>query len=376
MSALTALARLPTYARITILLLFIWICYSLSSHPRIIIAPIVETPIIKDPFGFSHRFYVLATTRWRSSHDWRIYDYDPPWLDLAGFRQIDGFAWEEGLETWHSRCGKFGEVPRNIHYWCKKGLNGSRIFKEEDWGEVVGEWRGEWVRYMEFTDSRKEKTGLASGVAKEGSVVLRVEEQDKSTEMLVRASRDEEYELGYVHEVWLNPMRALVREVAATLTIQDQTVPVYGVHWPLQGLLIMTTTSEKFAGIFGLPHLSLTWEYFTASQRLLCKTVLESKKGKKAAEVREDKGIGGNCEYVVYMQMHPLASAFTDGERAVSEIDRKQKCVDGDAPEVQMSIVVFSPDCGFILESKVPAGFEPTDRQHLVCKGARRAVEC
>jgi hypothetical protein len=144
-----------------------------------------------------------------------------------------------------------------------------RSYLKRKTGEVVRERKGEWVRHMEFTDSRKEKTRLAFGVAKEGSVVLRVEEQNKSAQMLVRASRDEEYELGFVREVWVNPMRALFREVAATLTIQDHTVPVYGVHWPRQGLLIMTTTSEKFARIFGLPHLSLTWEFFAASQELL-----------------------------------------------------------------------------------------------------------
>jgi hypothetical protein len=74
----------------------------------------------------------------------------------------------------------------------------------------------------------------------------------------------------------------------------------------------------------------------------------ETKERKKAAQAREE-GVGGNCEYVVYMQMHPLARAFANGERAVSEINRKQKCKDGDAPQAQMSIVIFSPDCEFVL---------------------------
>jgi hypothetical protein len=117
----------------------------------------------------------------------------------------------------------------------------------------------------------------------EGRVMLRVEE-NASLEIWVEDTRDEEYQLGHVQDPDLafgvNPMWSLVPEVAATITAQDERtsdngseVSVYRVHWPRRGVLLMTTTIEKFAGIFGLPHLSRTWEYFTTSQRLLFATV-------------------------------------------------------------------------------------------------------
>ena len=51
---------------------------------------------------------------------------------------------------------------------------------------------------------------------------------------------------------------ALVREVSATLMLLNNesdvrwNVSVYGVHWPRNGVLLITTTSTRFPGIFGL----------------------------------------------------------------------------------------------------------------------------
>ena len=75
---------------------------------------------------------------------------------------------------------------------------------------------------------------------------------------------EEESEQGVIMRFGVSRATALVREAAATMKIQDEStgddgweMRVYGVHWPRIGFLFMTATSEKFAGIFGLPHLSL-----------------------------------------------------------------------------------------------------------------------
>jgi hypothetical protein len=153
----------------------------------------------------------------------------------------------------------------------------------------------------------------------------------------------------------------------------------------------MTTTSEKFDGIFGLPHLSRLWDYFTTSQRLLFARLGKTPQGTKAVsfpasnlstaspggKVTETRPVP-HCEYVVYIQLHPLQSAFPYGwpytgmAKTGSELEKELGCLDGPSilgtPELQMSVVIFSPDCGFILESKGSSEFSPTDRQRLVCK--------
>jgi transmembrane E3 ubiquitin-protein ligase len=159
---------------------------------------------------------------------------------------------------------------------------------------------------------------------------------------------------------------ALVREVAATMTVQDESTDdgwemrVYGVHWPRIGVLLMTTTSEKFAGFFGLPHLSLGRDYFTTSQRLLSATIGKTLEGvgkgawtdasiswaaSPGAKADATRPVP-HCEYVVYVQVHPVESAFIDGQpnaqESVSEMEGKLRYLYGAptlrTPELQMSI--------------------------------------
>ncbi|CRK33662.1 hypothetical protein BN1708_019268, partial [Verticillium longisporum] len=60
-----------------------------------------------------------------------------------------------------------------------------------------------------------------------------------------------------------------VRTAKASLEVEDVhgtgstwEVRMYGVQWPRTGTILLTTTSEKFDGIFGLPHLAMGPDYF------------------------------------------------------------------------------------------------------------------
>jgi transmembrane E3 ubiquitin-protein ligase len=253
-------------------------------------------------------------------------------VDLAGFRHGDGFAWGR-LETWRERCW------RGSYRWKKKAE-----LEEERWVNVTGVLSGEWVRYIGDLDAKDKasgyldlwKTAIGVGWAfwdpedrmmnvkgNEGRVMLRVDEK-ASLEIEVEQEPDtveQENELGVILKKGIGRGTALVREVAATLTIQDESTSdegwemrVYGVHWPRVGALLMTTTSEKFAGIFGLPHLSLRNDYFATSKRLLI-AMIENTLGKAVwfgtrNPWTENSGAKADawrpvphCEYVVYVQV-------------------------------------------------------------------------
>ena len=314
------------------------------------------------------------------------------------------------------RCLCLGEVKELEAELCDvKPLLGDRAwpkgtkFEEEEWGNVTGTLSREWVRY---TGDGNEKTGghlnlrkIAPGVdwafwdpenwtmnitGNEGRVMLRVDEK-ASLEIEVEQEPDmlvEQSELGERWEIGISRQMALVREVAATMTVQDESnndegweMRVYGVHWPRTGVLLMTTTSEKFAGIFGLPHLEGGKDYFRTSQRLLTATMGKTLEGMEkavsfdasnpwtatpAAKADTTRPIP-HCEYVVYLQMHPRENTFVEGppntKEAVSKIKRQVRCSWGASTpgiqELQMSTVIFSPDCGFILESKGPPEYVP-----------------
>ena len=94
----------------------------------------------------------------------------------------------------------------------------------------------------------------------------------------------------------------------------------------------MTTTSEKFAGIFGLPHLQGARDYFRTSQGLLAATIGKTLHGMEKAAWFDASNPwtaspGANatrpvpyCEYVIYVQMPPRNSPLIQGLPNTQEV--------------------------------------------------------
>jgi hypothetical protein len=321
------------------------------------------------------------------------------WLNLTGFREADGYAWA-GLDIVKVRVEKERQM-----------VMGAEVGKGEPLGlyrNVTGIVQGDWVRSplenKELIASGKERLNLTeiapdihwgsnmwtrNITGAEGKMLLLVEEKDKA------GRRKNEIE-----EIGLDESQS-VREVSATLTIGDESTSgdgwemrLHGVHWPRRGALVMTTTSAKFAGIFGLPHLMTDKLDFETSQGVLNKTLDEvlTKKEKSTwidmsdPWSTDDSMPVPHCEYVVYVQLHPARQdefhvPITDMpkydlEAEMSEIEAELRFPQGapilEPPPVTMSLVTFSPDCGFILESKGPPAYSASEGQHL--RGLKQEV--
>ena len=281
--------------------------------------------------------------------------------------------------------------------------------KGEVYDNITGIVTGQWVRYTEDLNGqqlprhlnlseispgvdwafRDEEYWIRNITGSEGSLMMRVEEKDGE-------------EIEDIGEPLEQPEIAAwsggrVREVAATITIQDETssgdgweMRVHGVHWSRQGVMIMTTTSDKFAGIFGLPHLSLSKDYFITSRKLLNKTLERtvermensiwidpSNPWTSSPNAQGDATMPvPHCEFVIYVQVHPvqmnfgLSGEYLDTVRPLHQIEQELRFPNGaplpEIPRLQMSTVLFSPDCGFMLESKGPPAFSPVDGEHLL----------
>ncbi|KAL2074030.1 hypothetical protein VTL71DRAFT_7808 [Oculimacula yallundae] len=358
---------------------------------------------------FRHSLDVLNRTKWQ--------DFAPKtadksrfeaarYLNLTGFREDDEYAWER-VDAFKTRSQEF----------TKEAKRGSRLGDTDDgapmevFQNVTGIVKGKWVRNTAdlngaprirslnmtetspainwaFTDVEywtRNVTGTS------GKLMLRLEESDQGgVDMSPDAPED--------HKDLKAPIRSLhtAREVSATLTIQDESssgdgwdMRVHGVHWPTQGVMLMTTTSEKFSGIFGLPHLTMNSEQFMSSQRLLNKTLERKLEGIEKSiwidlsnpwsSSPNDPGDGTlpvpHCEYVVYVQIYPIElspnspKSQSDPASIISAIEQELRFPDGapitKAPSLKMSTVIFSPDCGFMLESMGPPIFAPADGTHL-----------
>lgn len=350
---------------------------------------------------------------------------DPPngteatrYLNITGFRQTDAFAWED-LDQFKERCLEWSRNTRPMipAPTAENGepLEGSKETSAWDlgiggsvWQNATGLVKGPWVRRngtVTRTWSDYNFTAMTPNIAwagihgewnrnvtgAEGPMQLRLEDKKRYV-----TYDDEVIDI----DNGLFSTGGFVREVAAGLTIEDPgsgstyEMRLHGVHWPRQGNMLLTTTSEKFSGIFGLPHLAPGQNFFRSSQRLLNQTIDEVllNKEKRAFTDQNDPWTSSasgaedawnpspHCEYVVYLQVHDIRydpslstgeTSWHDSDNLVQKLEDELRNPTGApihrVPDLQMSAVVYSPDCAYFLESKGPPHFsELSGNNHLV----------
>lgn len=347
---------------------------------------------------------VLNQTRWgdfapsQVGED-KVLGADARYLNITGFRQEDGYSW--------GRLGKvkerFGILQREVGIrFGKEGL----LEEGEDWAvyeNVTGVVRGPWVRSRGagFDNQGEGSWNLnISAIApdtdwawqewnrnitgRDGKAMIRIEDFNGPRG---QAERRE----GKV------VVPGAPREVAATLTVQDESstgdgwdMRLHGIQWPHTGSLVLTTTSNKFAGIYGLPHLAFNKDEFNDTQRMLNKTlgdIIRRKQNSVWIDMRDPWSDDSNmpvphCEYIVYVQIHPIKkdqlgindklnskSDKPDLQAVVNDIEQELRFPTGapyvKAPPLDMSLVIFSPDCDFVLESKGPPSYVAAEGLHL-----------
>lgn len=159
---------------------------------------------------------------------------------------------------------------------------------------------------------------------------------------------------------------------------------IHGVHDPETGFSVLSTSSEKFDGIFALSHLALDERGFSEFKAILNESIsrtlqkwesdVESVSRPPWSSYASDGAavfIVPNCEYIVYLQQHPvsLAPEFEKTDKTVEEIETELRFRRGiplpSVPSLVVSATIFSPDCGFILETKGPPGYQVTKSSHL-----------
>ena len=178
----------------------------------------------------------------------------------------------------------------------------------------------------------------------------------------------------------------LVRGIKAEMLIKDESssgdgwqIVMFGIHYPQEGGMIFATTSEKFAGIFALPHFTLSERGFSLAQKLLnqtLKTVIDKQEDSLDPIFNPWTSTPNSpsdalfptarCEYIVYLQQHLVRDTKAD----LNEIEQELRFPTGlpfqSAPWMKFSALIFSPNCGFVLESKGPPDYPPQEGTHLV----------
>lgn len=310
------------------------------------------------------------------------------YLNLTGFREQDGYAWDR-IDGFWDLCG---DMTRRRDVGRLGGI----------YDNVTGIVTGRWVRYKgDLTGEEEHRRYNLSEVSP--GIDWSVENEEAwgrnitGSEGKLRLSIDEkEGEEGEAVVEGLGTDFHRAREITATLTVQDESssgdgwdITTHGVHWPEEGAMLLTTTSDKFAGLFGLPHLTLNAGQFTSSMMLLNRTLERkiremenafwtdvSNPWPSSPETQRDAAMPTpHCELVVFVQVQPVRLDMVLNKNAypasiVHDIEQELRFPNGapmsEIPPLRMSAAIFSPDCGFMLASKGPPTFPSADGDHLV----------
>jgi hypothetical protein len=398
----------PEYARVILIIILLFFLWTTPDQPTGFNS--VHDYAAERITRTRHALNVLNATKWQ--------DFSPKggakpageparYLNLTGFREEDDYAWER-LDAFKKRSLEYSQDAKGRY---RQGNEDNSGLVGDTYENVTGIVHGHWIRhtadingeprkrYMNLTETsrsiewafRDEEYWRRNITGHEGKLMIRIDERHSEKLDLTPndAKRGEA----------LTPSVNMAREIEATVTIQDETssgdgwdMKVHGVHWPKQGVILMTTTSEKFQGIFGLPHLTSNPDQYDASRILLNRTCEKSLKAMEKAswidqgnpwtadpDAQNDAVMPvPSCEFVLYMQVYPLkvdlshSAGYLDPSKMVNQIEQELRYPNGapipETPALQMSTVIFSPDCGFMLESKGPPAFAPEDGVHLVGK--------
>ncbi|PHH64967.1 hypothetical protein CDD81_3604 [Ophiocordyceps australis] len=350
---------------------------------------------------------VLKTTSWGDfapprSHDEQEQgqdeDQEAKYIKLTGFRAQDGFAWQD--------LDDFRQRGLRLSRYAIAPVDGRQLWDvaqgEAVWTNASGTLRGEWVRRQGSVQRSFDSYNLSRSVPEMDWVGHGVEWARNMTgatgRMMLRLEGNSSVML-YGDEEQADASQDLplsggvIRNVKATVTVEDTAgsglnweMRLWGVHWPRQGVVLLTTTSEKFEGILGLPHLTPSGSFFRSSQRLLEQMVARVLDG-KSSSANMDQNMPWNsdvdnaqytayasphCEFVMYAQVHPPAGLHKKqaSQEVIGAIEAELQNPLGapirSVPRLVMSAVVWSPDCAFFLETKGPPDFAPGPADHLV----------
>lgn len=171
-------------------------------------------------------------------------------------------------------------------------------------------------------------------------------------------------------------------KITDSQSYDEWEIQLRGVYFVDIGQAILTTTSDKFAGIFALPHLALSENTFEASRTLLNESIstaiqrqIDRRRESRnpwttRSEAADDMRFAGpECDVVLYLQQLAPVSSTQFSSALIGFLEDELRFPTGavvpSAPDLRFSMLAFSPDCGYVLESKGPPDDFAQDNDHL-----------
>ena len=306
------------------------------------------------------------------------------WVNITGLEEEDGFAWDV-LESVKGRVRQqVGYVVGNEEE-AGRVIDGGGVGVELPvWKNVSGHVRGKWVRSALDREIEQPKLNMSRILPWDARDFRRRWERNvtgQEGELRIDLS-----EKGMPDEV--DGVR--LQNVKAELSLQDVDsagdgwgIVMYGTHFVDAGSIILTTTSTKFAGMWALPQFALSEKTYGLLRGSVVERIQDVMRKQKNYETsllhpytsmpegRVEDAYTPRCELIAYLQQHPLVDLQPDGQlftpspSTISEMEEELRHPAGarpySPPPLRLSATIFSPDCGFVIESKGPPEYAHTD---------------
>ncbi|KAJ4376270.1 hypothetical protein N0V83_001553 [Neocucurbitaria cava] len=303
------------------------------------------------------------------------------WLNVTGLRDEDGFAWEL-LDPVRQRAKEQSE--RVLGDRWRSIIDGTLEDEGHDipvYKNLSGYVQGEWVRSPLSRVQHPSDMGNSSMIP--DNPFAHLVDFDRNLTGMGGPLRLHFTEL---EDKMRRNNNKTVSEISAKVVIGDDDsfggnwweFVAHGVHFPNSGTTVLTTTSDRYAGIFALPHLQTSEHLYSSSQKFLNWTIHEAIQRQESrvfplwnpwtsSAEGNNEGLfqGHHCEFVLYLQEFPSQHSV-DMEWLEHELRYPTGAPVTQHAQFSMSMVGFSPDCGFVIESKGPPGFPPSEAIHLV----------
>ncbi|KIW03462.1 uncharacterized protein PV09_05231 [Verruconis gallopava] len=308
------------------------------------------------------------------------------WLNITGLRHEDGFAWGT-LDEVKSRARQ-----HITHIWGDEDahlvLEGNKGRGFPVWKNISGHVRGSWVRAHADSAIPRPKLNMTALLPLDATDFTRRFERNVTGESGdLRVEFTENGDVGKFGGIKIQNIKAEIVLSDKSSSGDGWTVVMYGTHLVDTGQVFLTTTSDKFAGMWALPQMALTETVYKSLKENIVQRLEKVIRKQKSLELpnlhpyssvpegHSEDAYTPHCELIAYFHQHALPLAGSDGKFAtapmdvISEMEEELRYPQGarpyKPPQLRLSALVFSPDCGFLIESKGQPEYARVEGDHL-----------
>ena len=251
-------------------------------------------------------------------------------LNLTGLREDDSYQWHLLRDA--------QELSRQQYMNLWRDVQGRLSYSE-----ITGEIRGKFKR-----------SPLSSTLHPKINLTALDPKKEYVSTFWQRNITEKEGEISLT--LYDSPEKGLdTKEIRADIGLYDESAPGNGWQGNLRGAhfsagyIVLSSSSSKFNSIPALPQFALDENAFNLTKLAMNNTLAKTWERR----MNQDLDLLGlpDCELIVWLMPKPVDFSEANLRQIENELEHPEGAPIGQPPPMSFSTIVFSPDCGYILEA-------------------------